>query len=120
MSRRAFAHVALVEIEEGGDQRAPGGAITAALCGSWEHPPPCPVAPHASTAEREGHSVRLRVLFAAEPDDERWVRRVIDDALDRGEGVDPEGTKTTWRLVSAEPTPVRPEERDHADRLCRT
>jgi hypothetical protein len=60
------------------------------------------------------------VLFAAEPEDERWVRRVIDDALDRGEGVDPEGTRTTWRLVSAEPSPVRTEEQEHADRLCRT
>ena len=120
MSRSTFAHDALVEIEETGDQRAPGGAITVALCGSVDHAPPCPVAPHATTAEREGHHVRLRVLFAAEPDDERWVRRVIEDVLDRGWGVDPEGARTTWRLISVEPSEVRPDERERAGRIARS
>src|SRR3954463_12563799 len=109
MSRDAFAHEGLIELDPGGDQRAPGGAMTVALCGSWEHPPPCPVAPHATTAEREGHHVRLLVLFAAEPGEEPGVRRVLDDVLARGWGVDPEGQRTAWRLVSSEPTEVRPE-----------
>ena len=120
MSRGAFAHEALVELAPAGDQRAPGGAITVALCGSWEHPPPCPVAPHATPAEREGHHVRLRVLFAADPRDERWVRRVLDDVLGRGWGLDPEDRRTTWRLVSSEPAEVRPDERERADRIART
>src|SRR4051794_12418819 len=120
MDRGAFAHEALVELDPGGDQRAPGGAITVALCGGWDHPPPCPVAPHATTAERDSHHVRLRVLFAADPGDERWVRRVLDDVLARGWGADPEGGRTTWRLVSSGPSDVRPDEREHADRLRRT
>jgi hypothetical protein len=120
MSRSSFAQEALIELDAGGDQRAPGGAITVALCGSWEHPPPCPVAPHATTAEREGHHVRLRILFAADPGDERWVRRVLDDVLARGWGIDPEGARTTWRLISSEPVEVRPEWQEHADRLRRT
>jgi hypothetical protein len=119
MSRSAFAHDALVELDADGDQRAPGGAMTVALCGSSEHPPPCPVAPHHTAAVREGHHVRLRVLFAADPEDERWVRRVIDSALDRGWGVDPEGAQTTWRLISSEPSELRPDEQDHASRLAR-
>jgi hypothetical protein len=116
MSRTAFAHAALVELD--GDQRVPGGAITVALCGSWEHPPPCPVAPHATTAERAGSAVRLRVLFAADPQDERWVRRVIDEVLERGEGVDPDGARTTWRLVSSEPASIREDERERAERIA--
>jgi hypothetical protein len=120
MRRGTFAHEALVELDPAGDQRAMGGAITRGLCGGWEHPPPCPVAPHATTAEREGHAVRLRVLFAADPRDERWARRVIDDVLERGWSVDPDGVRTTWRLLGSQPTEVRPEWREHADRLART
>ena len=33
---------------------APGGAITVALCGSWDHEPPCPLAPHHTRAHRSG------------------------------------------------------------------
>jgi hypothetical protein len=65
--RRAFVHDAVVTMEAGGDVRAPGGAITVALCGNWEHEPPCPLAPHSTDAQRSGGQVRLRVLFAAEP-----------------------------------------------------
>jgi hypothetical protein len=116
----SFAHEALVEVRPGGDQRAIGGAITVGLCGGGEPPPPCPVAPHATTAEPEGSAVRVRVLFAADPRDEPWVRRVIGEVLDRGWAADPEGGRTTWRLLGSSPAPVRPEEREHADRLRRS
>ena len=33
------------------DDGAPGAAVTVALCGHWEHPPPCPLAPHHTRAE---------------------------------------------------------------------
>src|SRR5580704_15625066 len=90
--RQAYVHDAVVTMEAGGDERAPGAAITVALCGHWEHEPPCPVAPHNTDAhrcedqrcadqrcadqscadqscadQRAGDQVRLRVLFAAEP-----------------------------------------------------
>ncbi|KQC37143.1 MULTISPECIES: hypothetical protein [Frankia] len=42
--RRPFAHEFVLVLAPGGDERAPGAAITAALCGRWEHPPPCPQA----------------------------------------------------------------------------
>jgi hypothetical protein len=117
VTRRAFAHDAVVTLGPGGDERAPGGAITVALCGGWEHPPPCPLAPHHTAAERSDDEVRLRVLFAAEDGDERWVRRVVDEALARGWGVDPHGVGSTWRLVSSAPSEVRAEEAAHAERL---
>ena len=115
--RLPFAHDAVLALMHGGDDRAPGGAITVALCGSWTHEPPCPLAPHHTGVHRDGDEVTLRVLFAASPDDEARVRALIDEALDRGAGADPEGARTSWRLLRTGPSPVRPEERDHAERL---
>src|SRR3954452_5295116 len=99
------------------DDRAPGGAITVALCGSWEHAPPCPVAAHHTGAERNGDEVRLRILFASDPDDEQRVRGTIDEALARGTGDTPDGGTVRWRLVSSGASSVQPAEQDHAARL---
>jgi hypothetical protein len=118
--RRTFAHDAVLELAAGGDDRAPGGAITVALCGSWSHEPPCPLAPHHTGVYRDGDEVTLRVLFAAAPDDEPRVRTLIDEALARGDGEDPDGGRTAWRLTSSGPSPVRADERPHAERLTRS
>jgi hypothetical protein len=115
-----FAHDAVLALDPGGDERAPGGAITVALCGSWSHEPPCRLAPHHTGARRNGAEVRLRVLFAAAPADEPRVRTLVEEALSRGEGEDPDGVRTTWRLLRAGPSPVRAEEREHAERLTRS
>ena len=115
--RAVFAHDAVLAMTSEEDARAPGGAITVALCGSWEHPPPCPLAPHHTAAERAGDVVELRVLFAAEPDDEPEVRRRIADALAAGEVVTPSGDVARWRVVSEGPGTVRPDESDHGRRL---
>ena len=111
MSRQPFAHDAVLEMDAGADDRAPGGAITVALCGSSAHQPPCPLAPHHTAAQRAGAQLRLRVLFAAEPDDEARVRALIDGALADGDG---------WRLAITAPSEVRPVERAHAERLTRS
>jgi hypothetical protein len=102
-----------------GDDRAPGGAITLALCGSWSHEPPCPLAPHHTRADRTGAELTLRVLFAATPADEGHVRRLIDRALDTGWGDDPGGVRTTWRLVRSGGSPLRDDELAHGQRLVR-
>ena len=101
----------------GGDVRAPGGAITVALCGHWDHEPPCPLAPHHTAAECDGDVVRLRVLFAAEPGDEAEVRRRIDEALGQGHQAGPDGAVSAWRVVSSAAGAVRPDELDHGRRL---
>ncbi|HEU4348182.1 MAG TPA: hypothetical protein VFR35_10375 [Actinoplanes sp.] len=106
--RSTFAHDAALVMDPGGDVRAPGGAITTALCGHWEHEPPCPLAPHYTYADREGDRVRLHVLFATAPDREDEVRRRIEGALD-----DPR-----WRLLSAGPGVVAAAEAGHAARLA--
>ena len=117
--RSAFAHDAVLTLDDDGDDRAPGGAITVALCGSWSHDPPCPLAPHHTRAHRNGREVALRLLFAAEPEDEARVRSLVDETLARGWGDDPEGVRTTWRLVSSGPSEVRSEETEHVGRLIR-
>src|SRR3954471_17009926 len=120
MTRETYAHDAVLTLDADGDENAPGGAITVALCGSWSHEPPCPLAAHHTRAERAGDEERLRILFAAAPDDEQRVRRTIDDTLARGTGATPEGGHTRWRLVSSGPAEVSPAERAHADRLVRS
>ena len=116
-ARQAFAHDAVLAVEADADDRVPGGAITVELCGSWSHEPPCPLAPHHTDAQRDGSELTLRVLFAAAPEDEDRVRALIEKALTSGGGQDPDGVRTTWRLLRSDVSPVRPEERDHADRL---
>ncbi|RBY78914.1 hypothetical protein DQ238_11020 [Geodermatophilus sp. TF02-6] len=117
-ARRVHAHDAVVALPEDDDERAPGGAVTLALCGSWTHEPPCPLASHATTAARADGELRLRVLFACDPDDEPRVRRLVQEALARGECEGPDGVRTTWRLLRAGASAVRPDERGHAARLA--
>jgi hypothetical protein len=118
--REAFAHDAVLVLEDDGDERAPGGAITLALCGTWSHDPPCPLAPHHTRVHRTGAEVTLRLLFAAEPDDVPRVRALVDDVLARGWGDSPEGSRTTWNLLESGPSSVRDEEEAHAKRLVRS
>ena len=114
VARQAYAHDAVVTMPPGGSPNAVGGAITIALCGHWEHTPPCPLAPHYVTALPDGETVAVRILFATEPSNERRVRSLITEALATGELAGPDGTVTTWQLSSATAGAVRREERDHA------
>jgi hypothetical protein len=118
--RQAFVHDAVVTMDAGSDVRAPGAAITVALCGHWEHEPPCPLAPHSTDVERWGDEVRLRVLFATEPAAEAEVRSRIEAALSQA-GLDgPDGVTTHWQLRSAQPGILRKDEARHAERLTQT
>jgi len=116
--RTAFAHEATIALGPDGDINAPGAAITVALCGSWEHQPPCPLAAHHTRAARAGDDVALRILFAAEPADEATVRQRIADALRTGHLQGPDGSVTSWQLRQENPAPVAPSEADHASRLA--
>jgi hypothetical protein len=117
VTRAAYAHDAVVVLDPGGDPRAPGGAITVALCGYWDHEPPCPLAPHHTDATPEGDSLRVRILFAAEPADEHRVRELIAQALSAGRQEGPDGRVTRWMVESSGPSTVHPDESDHAARL---
>jgi hypothetical protein len=94
------------------DPAAIGAAVTVALCGHWEHPPPCPLAPHHTSAVRDGDLVNVRTLFACEPDQEDLVRQRIDGALRAGATGD-----VRWVLRGSDSDEVRAAERAHAGRL---
>lgn len=90
-----------------GDPAALGGAVTAELCGHWEHAGPCRWPHHTSTSalaadEADGHSVVVTVRFSAPAREVAEVRHRIAAALGRGQLVGPDGRTTTWRL-SPEP-----------------
>jgi hypothetical protein len=116
--RHVFAHDAVVVLNEDGDPRAPGGAVTVALCGHWDHPPPCPLAPHHTSTTESGDNVALRILFAAQAEDEQRVREQIDGALASGCLTGPDGRLSTWDVLSSGASPVRPEEAEHAAKLA--
>jgi hypothetical protein len=115
--RQAFAHNADLVMAPTGDLGAPGAAITVALCGHWDHEPPCPLAPHHSHAERDAETVHVRTLFAAEPAQADAVHRRIDDALRGGELRGPDGETTRWELRHSAAADVCAEEAGHAERL---
>jgi hypothetical protein len=129
MTRAAYAHDAVVTLGPGGDPAALGAAITVALCGHWDHEPPCPLAPHHTDATPAGDDTfRLRVLFAADPADEERVRSLITQALSSGRSTvtqalssgrstGPDGRVTRWMVKSSAAGSVRPDEADHVARL---
>ncbi len=103
--RQPFAHDVVITLAPDADIAAPGGAVTAELCGHWEHPPPCPLAPHHTAAQRRGAQVHLRILFATEPEREAEVRTRIGRAL------------AAWEVRTSAAGAVRQEEQAHAGRL---
>ncbi len=116
--RDAYAHEALLTMDRTADTRAPGAAVTVALCGHWEHEPPCPLAPHRTDVGRvDDDGLAVRILFAAEPGAEGEVRRRIDAALAGGHLTGPDGADTTWRLRSSRVSAVRDDETAQAGRL---
>jgi len=119
--RQTFAHEAEVVMAPDGDSRAPGAAITVALCGHWDHEPPCPLSPHHTQADRIGGTVHLRTVFTAEPGSEDVIRQRIDDALTGGKLPRPAaGVTTHWELRASKPSAVSTAEKDLAARLIHT
>ena len=116
--RTGFVHLADVELAPGGDVGAPGAAITAELCGEWDHPPPCPLAPHHTAVLHVGDALQLRIVFAAEPDAETEVRRRIASALSAGELTTPEHATSRWTLRDERPGELTGDEAAHARRLA--
>jgi hypothetical protein len=83
MVRVPFAHDAVIAMQAGGSPNAAGAAITVALCGGWDHPPPCPLAPHYVTTVPTAETVTLRVLFATERANGRTRRGYVRSSATR-------------------------------------
>jgi hypothetical protein len=93
---------ALVRLEGDGDERAPGAAITVALCGHWEHQSMCRW-PHLNVTERTGEGLLVRTSFDAPASEVAEVRRRINDALASGQLMGPDGRVTCWSLLARPP-----------------
>jgi hypothetical protein len=116
--RTAYAHEALLDYPADADEGSAGAALTVALCGHWEHDPPCPLAPHHTSAVRVDGRLALRILFATEPHRQAEARRRIADALSAGTGPSLHGEPVVWRLISQGPRAVADDEADHAASLA--
>lgn len=115
--KAAFVHQATVLMKADGDLRALGAAVTLGLCGSWDHPPPCTLAPHHTRPERNGDTVTLRIIFATDPANETLVRERIDTALRECSLNGPDGRTSRWEFLDAGPGELDPSEARHARRL---
>jgi hypothetical protein len=117
--RTGFAHEALIELAPDSDERAPGAAVTVALCGHWEHEGSCRWPHHTSVDVRSGQSARLRIVFASAAGDEPDVRQMIRGALDDGQlGSEPGASR--WTVVAQGQAELRPAEAGLAQRLAGT
>jgi hypothetical protein len=115
--RQVYAHDGVVLMGLSDDPDAIGAAVTVALCGQVDHGPPCPLAPHHTGAERSADQVRVRTLFATEPNLEMEVRRRIDTALADGSHRNPTGATSSWTYLASGPSVVQESERSHGERL---
>jgi len=96
--KRTFVQCAEVLLEPGADPAAPGGAVTLALCGSWDHPGQCRW-PHETATEWDGRRGKVRVVFIAEAEDEMNLRALIEQALTGGECTGPDGKLSRWEAT---------------------
>jgi len=92
-----YVHEATVELATGADSRAVGGAITVALCGTWDHEPPCRW-PHHTGIAAIGERHVVTTSFTVEPSDEPLVRHKIVAALESGQQAGPDGHLSRWTV----------------------
>jgi hypothetical protein len=95
-----FAHEAVhrIHLAPAADERAPGGAITVALCGHWDHDGECRW-PHHTSVERAGDALIVRTSFDAPAEELDEVRARIGGALSTGTLEGPDGVVSTWALI---------------------
>jgi hypothetical protein len=96
--KQSFVQCAEVRLEADADPAAPGGAVTLALCGSWDHAGACRWPHHTSATWDDGRG-EVRVLFVAEEAEEMHVRDLIEHALAGGECVGPDGRLSRWEVT---------------------
>jgi len=113
-----FVHEARLRLAPGADERAPGGAVTVALCGHWEHDGSCRWPHHTAIVTREGEQLTLRVVAVSQPTERARVRGLIGGALAAG-GLAGPGGPSHWMLLHSGPAELRAHELSLAARLAR-
>ena len=84
-------------ITQNGDVRAPGAAVTVALCGHWDHEGACRW-PHHSLIQTDGVNHRLTVRFNAPDHELAVVESLIHKAVQSGQLTGPDGRVTQWTV----------------------
>jgi len=115
--KQAFVHSAELVLDTDADPAAPGGAVTIALCGSWDHEGACKWPHHTQVEPLEGRS-RVRVVFVAESSDEADIRSQIDGALAGGSCTGPDGRKSQWSVVNSGAGTLTEEEVGMSERMA--
>ena len=103
----AYVIEAELVLAEDLDPAAVGAAVTAELCGHWEHEGACRW-PHHSAIDSERAPALFRTLYVADEDEREVVRACILRALRGAEA---------WNVVALRERPVAASERAHAERL---
>ena len=80
-----------IALASGADPRGPGGAVTVALCGHWDHEGPCRWPRHTAIEARDGAGHEVTVQFDAPEQEREQVIALIEGALQKGEHLGPEG-----------------------------
>jgi hypothetical protein len=75
------------------------------------------MAAHHSHAHRDRDHVKLRTVFAAEPQLESTIRGRIDEALAAGCLSQADGRATRWELLRSYPSSLSADEAEQAQRL---
>ena len=112
MSREPFAIDAVLAMnaDADADPRAPGGEVTVALCGHWEHEGACRW-PHNSRLETDTDAARLRTVVVAPGDEHEEIARRVELGL-RADG--------RWVVMQFATGVIAEDERELADRLARS
>ena len=110
VSREAIAVEVELELRAGTDIRGPGGAVTAELCGHWEHDGPCRW-PHNSQIDTNANPARLRTIVVVSDDDRVEVLQRIEAALRRDD---------RWTLARIGVRSTADDERGLAERLSQS
>ena len=98
-----------LQLNAGTDARAPGGEVTVALCGHWEHPGPCRW-PHNSAIDSSTKPARLRTIVVTSDEDRDEVVHRIEAGL-RGDD--------RWQVLNLKTRPIADNELALAERLAR-
>ena len=100
MSQYDYEHQLKCKLKLGfdSDSKGPGGAVTTALCGDWDHEGGCKWPHYCSITQTDEGSHLLVVSFDSDSKDLEIVTSRIRSALKRGQINDPDGNISYWHI----------------------
>ena len=110
VGERAIVIESTLEFADAVDRRAPGGVVTTALCGHWEHDGQCRWPHNNRLVGLDSSTAVVRTVAIVDRADLGEVHRRVEVGL----GGDPR-----WSLLTCNQQELTPEERALADRLAR-